>query len=57
MDSKDSLKPVVAGAHSVFAVTDFWEKRDKKTETQQGKNMADVALVSSPFLSNLQAEY
>lgn len=43
LDDKASLKQAFKGAHSVFAVTNYWEKMDDKLELQQGKNVADVA--------------
>ena len=43
IDDKNSLKAAFKGAHSVFAVTNYWEKMDDKLEVQQGKNVADAA--------------
>jgi uncharacterized protein YbjT (DUF2867 family) len=40
---KDSLRQALNGAHSVFAVTNFWEKATKEAEVTQGKNIADIA--------------
>lgn len=34
---------MLAGAHSVFAVTNFWETASSGPEIQQGKNIADAA--------------
>ena len=45
INDKASLKQAFKGAHSVFAVTNYWEKMDEKLELQQGKNVADVAKV------------
>ena len=47
---KASLKHAFQGAHSVFAVTNYWEKMDDKLELQQGKNVADAAKVCTVFL-------
>ena len=33
------------GAHSVYAMTNYWEKLDHELEIQQGKNVADVSKV------------
>ena len=41
----ESLKKALQGAHSVYAVTNYWEKMDAKLEIQQGKNVADVCKV------------
>jgi len=48
MNNPESLKPVLAGSHSVFAVTNFWDpdNMDPKKETQQGKNVADAAFAA-----------
>ena len=45
MDSKASLAKAFQGAYAVFAVTNYWEKMDMELEIQQGKNLADAALV------------
>lgn len=45
MNDKESLTKALKGAHSVFAVTNYWEKLDDKHETQQGRNVADVSKV------------
>ncbi|KAL8747050.1 MAG: hypothetical protein Q9190_001015 [Brigantiaea leucoxantha] len=42
VNDKESLKRALQGAHSVYAVTNYWEKMDAKLEIQQGKNVADV---------------
>lgn len=33
------------GVYAVFAVTNYWEKMDMELEIEQGKNLADAALV------------
>ncbi|KAF8472850.1 NMRAL1 protein [Kalaharituber pfeilii] len=43
MEDKESLKKALKGAYAVFVVTNYWEHLDAKRETQQGKNVADVA--------------
>ncbi|EHA49387.1 hypothetical protein MCOR27_001382 [Pyricularia oryzae] len=43
MDDKESVFKAVAGSHTVFSVTNYWEKLSKDGETQQGKNIADAA--------------
>ncbi|KAG8532454.1 uncharacterized protein KY384_002331 [Bacidia gigantensis] len=45
INDKASLSNAFKGAHSVFAVTNYWEKMDDRLEVQQGKNVADVAKV------------
>ncbi|KAJ0267487.1 hypothetical protein COL940_014324 [Colletotrichum noveboracense] len=40
---KDSVFEAIKGSHTVFAVTNYWEKLDFDDEVQQGKNMADAA--------------
>lgn len=42
LDDKASLQKALTGAHSVFLVTNFWEKVSKDIEVQQGKNVADI---------------
>ncbi|KAL8778421.1 MAG: hypothetical protein Q9213_007421 [Squamulea squamosa] len=39
---KASLTKAITGAHSVYAVTNYWEKMDQKLEFEQGKNIADI---------------
>ncbi|TDZ32055.1 NmrA-like family domain-containing protein 1 [Colletotrichum spinosum] len=43
LNDKASLVEAVKGSHTVFAVTNYWEKLDKDLEVQQGKNIADAA--------------
>ncbi|PGH02023.1 hypothetical protein AJ80_08917 [Polytolypa hystricis UAMH7299] len=43
LNNKDSLLKALSGAHSVFAVTNFWETAKPEHEIQQGKNIADAA--------------
>ncbi|KAL8897619.1 MAG: hypothetical protein Q9207_007125 [Kuettlingeria erythrocarpa] len=42
INDKASLTKAITGAHSVYAVTNYWEKMDHELELQQGKNIADV---------------
>ena len=42
LNDPDSLRPHVAAADAVFAVTNFWTQ-GYDTQVQQGKNLADVA--------------
>jgi uncharacterized protein YbjT (DUF2867 family) len=46
VDDKESLLKAFKGAYAVFAVTNYWDKLDHELEFQQGKNLADAALVS-----------
>ena len=43
LDDVDSLKKAFAGAHAVFAVTNFWEHFSGDKEIQQAKNIAEAA--------------
>ena len=43
MDSVDSLTAALKDSHTVFLVTNYWEKMDAAVEFSQGKNVADVA--------------
>jgi hypothetical protein len=43
MDDVDSLKAAFAGAHGVYAVTNFWEHFSAEKEKQQAKNVAEAA--------------
>ena len=45
INDKESLKKALNGAHSVYAMTNYWEKMDEKLEVQQGKNIADASKV------------
>ncbi|KAH8152588.1 uncharacterized protein LAJ45_03429 [Morchella importuna] len=40
---KGTLRNALIGAHSVFAVTNYWEKASKEIEVTQGKNISDVS--------------
>lgn len=42
LTDKESLRKAIAGSHSVFAVTNYWESMSKDAEITQGKNIADV---------------
>ncbi|VUC35233.1 unnamed protein product [Clonostachys rosea] len=42
MNSIETARPAVEGAHSVFLVTDYWEKCDHELELSQGKAVADA---------------
>ena len=43
LDDVESLKKAFAGAHGVFAVTNFWEHFSAEREKAQAKNIADAA--------------
>ncbi|KAK3903310.1 NmrA-like family domain-containing protein 1 [Staphylotrichum tortipilum] len=43
LDSKSSVVEAVAGSHTVFLVTNYWESKDAAKELSQGKNVADAA--------------
>jgi uncharacterized protein YbjT (DUF2867 family) len=43
LDDVESLKRAFAGAHGVFAVTNFWEHFSAEKEKAQAKNIADAA--------------
>jgi uncharacterized protein YbjT (DUF2867 family) len=43
LDDVESLKKAFAGAHGVFAVTNFWEHFSAEKEKAQAKNIADAA--------------
>src|SRR5436305_2012504 len=43
LDDVESLKKAFAGAHGVYAVTNFWEHFSAEKEKQQAKNIADAA--------------
>src|SRR5262245_23937363 len=43
LDNVDSLKKAFAGAHGVYAVTNFWEHFSAEKEKVQAKNIADAA--------------
>ena len=43
LDNVDSLKKAFAGAHGVYAVTNFWEHFSGDKEIQQAKNIAEAA--------------
>src|SRR6185436_14449702 len=43
LDDVESLKKAFAGAHGVFAVTNFWEHFSGEKEKAQAKNVADAA--------------
>ena len=46
LDNVDSLKKAFAGAHGVYAVTNFWEHFSGDKEIQQAKNIAEAAKVA-----------
>ena len=46
LDDVDSLKKAFEGGHTVFGVTNYWERCDKEYEKQQGINIVDAAKVS-----------
>ena len=43
LDDVESLKKAFAGAHGVYAVTNFWEHFSGEKEVAQAKNIADAA--------------
>ena len=43
LDDVESLKKACAGAHGVYAVTNFWEHFSGEKEKAQAKNIADAA--------------
>jgi uncharacterized protein YbjT (DUF2867 family) len=43
LDDVESLKKAFAGAHGVYAVTNFWEHFSGEKEIQQAKNIAEAA--------------
>jgi uncharacterized protein YbjT (DUF2867 family) len=43
LDDVDSLARAFAGAHGVFAVTNFWEHYSPETELRQAENIAQAA--------------
>jgi uncharacterized protein YbjT (DUF2867 family) len=43
LDDAESLKKAFAGAHGVYAVTNFWEHFSGEKEKAQAKNIADAA--------------
>src|SRR5215467_13189249 len=43
LDDVESLKKAFAGAHGVYAVTNFWEHFSGEKEKAQAKNIADAA--------------
>jgi uncharacterized protein YbjT (DUF2867 family) len=43
IDEVESLKKAFAGAHGVYAVTNFWEHFSGEKEIQQAKNIAEAA--------------
>jgi hypothetical protein len=47
MDDNESLKAALHGAYAIFLVTNYWETVSADVERKQGKNVADVAKVTS----------
>ena len=43
LDDVESLKKAFAGAHGVYAVTNFWEHFSAEKEKAQAKNIAEAA--------------
>ena len=43
MSSKESVLLAIQGSHTVFGVTQFWEKFSHDQEVQDGKNLADAS--------------
>ncbi|KAI9369630.1 hypothetical protein BJX61DRAFT_536274 [Aspergillus egyptiacus] len=46
-DGKEALATVFAGAHAIFALTDFWQTQSVDAEIQQGKAIADAAAMTT----------
>lgn len=44
---KEALAAVFAGAHAIYALTDFWQKQSAAAEIEQGKAIADAAAVTT----------
>lgn len=42
ISSIEAVRPAVAGAHTVFLVTNFWETMSKSTEVAQGRAVTDA---------------
>ncbi len=51
LDDVKSLEKAFEGAYAVFSVTDYWATMDGEREVRQGKNAADVAVVSRLYFS------
>lgn len=49
INDKDPIRAALQGAHTVFAVTNYWDKMDKQLEIDQGKAIADISEVRLPF--------
>ncbi|KAI6082868.1 NmrA-like family protein [Hypoxylon rubiginosum] len=43
LNDKSSLLKAMTGSHTVFGVTNYWEKCDMELEIHQGKDLADAA--------------
>lgn len=62
MSSADAAAAAVAGAHTVFLVTNFWESMSSSTEEAQGRAVADACkaagvqhLIFSSLLNTTEA--
>jgi hypothetical protein len=44
---KEALLAAFAGAHAIYALTDFWQKQSAEAEIAQGKAIADAAAATA----------
>lgn len=44
---RDVLTSAFAGAHIIYALTDFWQKQSAAAEIEQGKSIADAAAATT----------
>ncbi|KAL4968450.1 NmrA/HSCARG family protein [Aspergillus stella-maris] len=42
-DGKEALAAIFAGAHAIFALTDFWQTQSTDVEVKQGRTIVDAA--------------
>ena len=56
LDDVESLKKAFAGAHGVYAVTNFWEHFSGEKEIAQAKNIAEAAKAAGVALELTDAE-
>ncbi|KAL2824644.1 hypothetical protein BDW59DRAFT_162299 [Aspergillus cavernicola] len=50
-EGREALATASAGAHAIYALTDFWQKQSGTDETTQGKAIVDAALFGGRFLN------
>lgn len=43
MDDEQSVMKAIAGSHTIFLVTNYWETANSAIEVSQGKNVANAA--------------